>query len=456
MRRKERNAFSHGPETHSLFAGESVNIEARHRVAAVTICASNFLAKALVLRTSYLAFHPASDFYILLIDKKPKEMTKHNDHPAPQSPDDISADLLSETMTLWVEDLGISGFPHYAFKFDIVELCTNVKAVVLRLLLSSYEQVLYLDPDICLYAHLQPVFDDLEAHSVVVTPHALTPVLDGESPSDIDYLRFGAFNLGFIGVSRCPEAFQFLDWWSQRCLEHGYYEPQRGLAVDQKWLDLGPAFFPGVKILRDPGLNVAFWNLHERTLSYRDNAWMVNEMARLRFFHFSSFNRKIPHAIACKQSRYPAESRPDLHPLLDTYALALRDNHDDFYSVRDYSFNYFEDGTFISPSLRRFYAALEGRFPPAENPFCRGSTFQAFALKHHLAGEKIGFSPRPTFKEMGAYSGAARVISLGLRNTLRWVGPNRYFSLMRYLAHISSIRNQSELFPELFKTPMRP
>lgn len=410
-----------------------MTIEPEHQTAAVTICATNFLGKALALRESYLAFHADSDFYILIIEKKGNRLRLR--------PPDLRL--------LGAEDLAIAGFPHYAFKFDVIELSTNVKPSVLSLLLSRYATVLYLDPDIRLYAGLQPVLEDLTTHSVVVTPHTLTPVMDGSSPCDLDFLRFGAFNLGFIGVSQCEEGFAFLKWWSERCLAHGYYEPQLGLAVDQKWVDLGPSFFPGMKILRDPGLNVAFWNLHERVVSYRDGVWFVNEQIPLRFFHFSSFNPDQPHAIAHKQSRFAPESRPDLHELLDAYAADLRKHNHGFYAGYDYSFNYFEDGIYISPSLRRFYAALESRFPREEDPFCHGSAFQRFALAHGLAGNRYKACPRETFKEIGTHSTATRIISMGLRSTLRVVGPNRYFSLMKYLAYISSIRNQRGVFPEV-------
>jgi hypothetical protein len=409
-----------------------MNFQPRHHTAAVTICAANFLGKALTLRTSFLALHPESDFYILLVEKKNVRLIER----AP------------EVSILWAEDLGIEGFLHYALKFDVVELSTNVKASILRRLLSVYDKVLYLDPDTCLYADLDPVFEDLASCPIAVTPHTLTPVLDGRNPCDVDFLRFGAFNLGFIGVSKCREAFAFLDWWSERCLSHGFYEPQLGLAVDQKWMDLGQSYFPGMKILRDPGLNVAFWNLHERVLSNRDGVWRVNDAVPLRFFHFSSFNPDHPHAIAHKQTRFVSESRPDLHPLLDSYAAALRDHDHESYSHWDYSFNYFDDGAYVSPSLRRFYAALEARFPREQNPFGRGSAFHHFAMKHGLAGKRCQASARLTAKDLGAYSAATRMISLGLRGTLRAVGPNRYFSLMKYLAHISSIRNQASVFPE--------
>jgi hypothetical protein len=411
-----------------------VYIEARNDVAAVTICATNYMAKALALRESYLSFHPESDFYILIVDRK----------------HDRFKSLAPDVNVLWVEDLGIKGFSHYAMKFDIIELNTNVKARILSLLLLDYNKILYLDPDIYFYGTLQPVLRELDSHSIVVTPHTMTPVMDGKVPSDIDFLRMGSFNLGFVGVAKCEETFRFLDWWSKRCLEFGFYEPQLGLAVDQKWIDLVPSFFPGLKILRDPGMNVAFWNLHERVISRRDGIWLVNGEYQLRFFHFSSFLQRHPHAIAQKQSRFADESRPDLHELLDSYKIKLQDNENESYSNCAYSFNHFDDGMYVTPSLRRVYAALESKFSLSEDPFSHGSSLQRFAIAHGLAGKKYNMSKQPTFNEIGTYSKSVHAISIGLRFVLRVIGPNRYFFLMRYLAHISSIRNQSDVFPEGF------
>jgi hypothetical protein len=407
-----------------------MDIKPKHEFAAVTICSTNYAGKALALRKSYIAFHPDSDFYILIVDRE----------------HDRFKSLGPDVNILWVEDLGIKDFSHYAIKYDIIELSTNVKPTILALLLTYYKMALYIDPDIYFYGTMQPVLKELESHSIVVTPHTLTPIMDGKRPSDTDFVRFGTFNLGFIGVAKCDEAFKFLDWWSKRCLEFGFYEPQVGLAFDQKWMDLAPAFFPGMKILRDPGLNVAFWNLHERVISHSDGTWLVNGDFPLYFFHFSSFSTRNPHIIAGKQSRFAEESRPDLHELLDSYAAKLHDSEDELYTNCAYSFNYFDDGIYVTPSLRRVYAALESTFPISEDPFCHGSSLQRFAIARGLAGKKYMMFKQPTFKEIGAYSKSARAISIGLRCVLRVIGPNRYFSLMRYLAYISSIRNQSDVF----------
>lgn len=400
--------------------------------AAVTICSLNYVPKAKVLLETYREFHPTDDLYLLIVDRRPESFAA-GEIPA---------------AVIWADELGIDSFQRKAFSFDVIELNTNVKPFVLRKLLSRYDQVLYLDPDICVYAPLTPVFDALQSASVVVTPHANTPVLDGHVPDDLGFLRFGAYNLGFVGVSRCPEAEAFLDWWGARCMALGFYEPQSGLAVDQKWVDLAPAFFPDLKILHDPGLNVAFWNLHERSFSEGNGGYLVNGVYTLRFVHFSSFSENTPEVIANKQTRFLPGSRPDLLPLAETYAAKLRAaSNGGTRWPTEYGFDFFDDGVPITPTLRRVYATLPLSFPDA-NPFSAQSAVRQYAARRRLLNKNGQPSKRLTFKDVGKFERHERLIFAFLRLALRVLGPDRYFALMRYMAHISSIRNQAGVFKE--------
>lgn len=401
--------------------------------AALTICAINYLPKALVLFETFRQWHPDDDFYIVLVDRKDAS---------------ISVDRAG-LHVIWVEDLGVPQFRQHAFAFDVIELSTNVKPAALKRLLETYDVALYIDPDIKIYSRLAPVFDALETASVVVTPHTNLPVVDGNKPDDVDLLRFGAFNLGFVGVSRCDEGIGFLDWWSDRCLRFGFYEPQLGLAVDQKWVDLAPAFFPRLRILHDLGLNVAFWNLHERTMTRSEQGWLVNGQYPLCFIHFSSFDANRPEVIAHKQSRFAPGTRPDFQALAEDYANQLRDEGSDAYVGRRYGFDYFDDGTYITPALRRFYAGLLDRFADVADPFDPSGKVMDFARKQGLLVRGNAAAKRQTFQDVGKYKRPIRFIHVLLRCALRVLGPNRYYMLMRYLGHISSLRNQVEMFGDV-------
>lgn len=401
------------------------------KIASVTICSINYIAKALVLFDSYREQHPEHDFYVVIVDRKKNDFT-------------VNRDGLS---IIWAEDLLIPNFYQAAFSFDVIEFNTNVKPTALRMLLEKYDAVAYLDPDIEIFAPLSPVFEGLENASIVLTPHCNTPILDGCKPDDLEFLKFGTFNLGFVAVSKCDEAFAFLDWWSARCLEHGFYEPQVGLAVDQKWVSLAPSYFANLKILHDVGLNLAFWNLHERHLSYENQKWLVNGNVLLRFIHFSSFNALKPEIIAQKQDRFAPGSRPDFEVVAKKYSEKLILAESEKYSSHKYGFDYFDDGTYITPALRRFYSVLRlERFSEIENPFEANGLVKKFAEKNGLLVRGNIPAKRHNFHDMKSYGFQIRLILKMFRFALYIIGPERYFNLMRYLAHISSLRNQVDIF----------
>ena len=400
--------------------------------AALTICSINYIGKALVLIDSYMEHHPAHSMYIVLVDRENSE---------------IKIDRPGLTV-IWAEHLSIPDFLQHAFSYDVIEFNTNVKPTALKFLLQTHEVAVYLDPDIKVYAPLETVFDALQdGASLVVTPHSNTPILDGCKPDDLELLKFGAFNLGFIGVSRCEEGLAFLDWWSERCLRYGFYEPQLGLGVDQKWVGLAPCYFPRMQILHDVGLNVAFWNLHERQLSTRDGVWLVNAVTPLRFIHYSSFSEREPDAVAQKQTRFGVGSRPDFTVLAEAYAADLRANASAKFSSYRYSFDYFEDDSYITPALRRFYASLKSSaFQAEQNPFRVDGPVMQFGRAHRLVGARNATFRRNIFRDINSYGLQIKVINRILRLALFVLGPDRYFNLMRYLAHISSLRNQSDIF----------
>jgi hypothetical protein len=400
-------------------------------IATLTICSINYLAKALVLFESYRQHHPGQHFYIVIVDRKNSEfITPSND-----------------VKIIWVEDLPIPKFNQYAFSFDVIEFNTNVKPTAMKLLLDKYDSVIYLDPDIEVFAPLTPVFEALENASLVLTPHCNTPILDGCKPDDLEFMKFGTFNLGFVAVVRSDEGVAFLRWWEARCLEHGFYEPQSGLAVDQKWMSLAPSYFPSLQILHDVGLNVAFWNLHERQLAFDSGRWIVNNTTPLRFIHFSSFDATNPQVVAQKQNRFAPGSRPDFEAAASAYAEKLIAAGSSTYAKAKYSFDYFDDGTYIAPALRRYYAALKVTlFPNVDNPFDATKLVKLFATKNGFLVRGNKPVKRHNFHDMASYGLQVNIINGLLKFCLRVVGPERYFNLMRYMAHISSLRNQAALF----------
>lgn len=394
--------------------------------AALTICARNYFAQARVLAASFKAWHPEIDFHLVMVDRK----------------DEAFAAAHPDLHITWVEDLGLAQLPQLRLRFDVIELCTNIKALCLRRLLRDYRSVVYLDPDTCVYARLDAVHQALSRQAIVLTPASLSPVLDGHRPDDIEWLRVGAFNLGFIGVSATGDGPRFLDWWSARCLAHGFHDTPTGVFLDQKWIDLVPAFFAGHEVLRDPGLNVAAWNLHERRLSRVAGQWQVNGGHPLGFFHFSSFDPGLPQQVARRQTRHPAGSREDVQPLLEDYSARLLAAGYAEHAAVPYAFDRFGSGEYISPTLRRLYANPAYGFDAAEDPDTPHSQVYRFGRRHGLISHAMRPAERLTAGDLAAHGRQVRILARLFALALRVVGPNRYFQLMRYLATAASIRQQ--------------
>ena len=398
------------------------------QTAILTICSINYLSKALIFVRSSRLHHAAATHFILLVDRK------------------TDLRLEDDIQVIWAENLGITNFYQKAFCFDIIELNTNLKPRAMQWLLETFERVIYCDPDMCVYAPMDDIWRELGDGAVLLTPHYYTPIQDAQKPNDWELLKFGVFNLGFIAVQRHSSTEPFLAWWSERCLEHGYFEPQTGLAVDQKWISLAPGFFKGIIVSRNLGLNVAFWNLHERVISHVNGQWWINDTVQLLLMHFSSFDANNADVVAQKQTRVPNGSRPDFEAIAVGYRQQLNLSRERFNgSTVQYSFAAFADGQPISRTLRRVYAGL--KFSDSD-PFAVNSDAYRLAARHRLWGRRGVQSERINFRDLERHSNTLRFALWGLKWVQRVLGAERYFDLMRFLVHISSIRVQASAYKD--------
>lgn len=245
-----------------------------------TSCSYSYLNRARVLSATLRAQHPDWVIWIVMTDKEPEGFRF-----------DLAHEDYDRVLT--AEDLYGAETDRWLFEHDIVEACTAVKGRACTRILQEpdCEKLLYFDPDIAVFNPMTPVIDLLDSHSIVLTPHQTDPeprdwsqaILDNEITS----LDYGIYNLGFIAMANDDEGRRFAQWWDDRLTDWCHDQLDIGLFVDQKWCNLVPCFFDRVKTLRDPGYNVASWNLSNRVMRYDDagNA-LINDVP-LRFFHFT-------------------------------------------------------------------------------------------------------------------------------------------------------------------------
>jgi hypothetical protein len=214
--------------------------------------------------------------------------------------------------------------------------------------------------------------------------------------------------------------------------------------VDQKWINLVPCFFDKVAILKNPGCNMANWNLHERQLSLVGDAWMVNRTYPLEFYHFSGIAVDAGDKLSRRTERFTLANRPDLITIYEDYRRLLIENGLGDFKSRKYAFNSFENGQFINRLTRSLYAANLKDFE-GDNPFCSSSRFYGWAKSAGL------LSARDSAKEYSSESLVKddfrlRVVHFTFRLMLRVLCADRYTVLMKYLAYISILRNQHDIF----------
>lgn len=279
------------------------------RVAMVgcTAVARNYLGYARVLADSWTRVHPGAPFSVLVLDGSDPEL----DVVAP-------------------EHLGLDPLELQVLRgiYGPLELATALKPHLLaRLLDGPTDAVVFLDPDTEVYAPLDDVGLAAAEHGVALSPHVLAPVpVDGFSPTEMEIHQTGIFNAGLIAVGR--SAWPFLHWWAARVARDCVIDPGEGLFVDQRILDRVPACFTHT-VLRDPSLNVAYWNLHERPVTLAGARYEING-ALLRHFHFSGFDPMRPRVLTTYEPEYAhplrvrVERTPCLQSLCADYAARVR------------------------------------------------------------------------------------------------------------------------------------
>lgn len=341
------------------------------------LCYSSFtfsyLNRARVLFQTVRRFHPDWELVALITDEPPPGF---DFDPANEPFDRV----------VHARDLGVPDFDSWLFKHDVVEICTAVKGPFLHQACGwGADAVIYLDPDTALFASLEPLERWLEDNDILLTPHLIDPndTIEAILDNDISASRTGIFNLGFVAVRTTGEGARFARWWNDRLLRFCYDDIPNGLFVDQRWCDHVPALFDKVKVVRDPGYNVASWNLSKRNVDIgKDGAITVNG-APLRFWHFT----KLGPTGDAMTRRYAGDNF-HVYEIWNWYKRQVAAATDDAIPGRWWAYGAYDDGEPIEKAHRVLYrqrADLQAAFP---DPFStEGGGYRAW-----LAGEGLALT----------------------------------------------------------------
>jgi hypothetical protein len=320
------------------------------RIHVFTSAAGNYLPKVKVLFDSLAVHHPEWQRHLLLVEDWPEAQC---------------AAVALDAELHQPRDLDIPDWRPWAFCHSMVELCTAVKPFMLKQLLAreDCDAVVYLDPDICVFSVLSDVVAALKNHAILLTPHQSTPeqTLSRVMANELTSLRYGTYNLGFIAVSTADDGKAFAQWWCQRAYRFNRDDVPNGLFTDQRWMDLVPALFESVGVLRESHLNVASWNAHQRELKRGANGQVLALGTPLGFYHFTGLDSGNHDAAM----QYAGQLDGVQADLLQNYREALA-KHARLYPCSEWTFGCLSDGMAIEASWRHAYrddAALQARFP---------------------------------------------------------------------------------------------
>jgi glycosyltransferase involved in cell wall biosynthesis len=332
-------------------------------VIACTVVAGKDLRAATVLARSYLDHHGDHEFVVVVLD--PDGGTDAEPGLRFVGPD-------------WL-DLDRTDFLRLATAYDAPDLVRAVVPFALRQALAEAAVAIHLDSSCQVLGSLTGVAELARSHDIVLIPQLLEPLpVDGKQPDTTG--ASGPFSESFLAVGR--GARPFLDHWAEWSRHDA------------------PA--SGEPVHRDPGVDVGYWNAHERPHT------------GLRVVNFRGYDPDSPWLLSADCPRWPRvllSEHATLARLADEYRAALIAAGGP--GTGEYGFGSLPDGSPLTAWLRRLFrhtwAAAERRNPHAPEPV---------ALPPHAFDGDV-------FREWLRSPGSAKERAAGLNRAAVWTWTNR-------------------------------
>lgn len=272
-----------------------------------TIITANYWHYALTLFESLKRFDEAVELHVFVSDSN----TEPN-----QLPDQVycyfKADLCVEGPGREIDDRYATTYAD-GFRW-------SMKSILMKYLLErGYQQIIWADCDLFFVSDYSFLIDDLRAYRFLLTPHRRNRYPEQALGNFQMGLREGLFNAGFVGANQ--QAIEILDWWGKLCLFRCKKAQDEGYYVDQRYLDLVPTLFTGVKIIQHRGCNIANWNRIEcdRSRNEKGEVLISNKWQPV-FIHFTNSTIR---GIAYGEDEL-------LKPYLEDWYLTIRQFNSDY------------------------------------------------------------------------------------------------------------------------------
>ncbi len=224
-----------------------------------TVFDKNFLTRGLALYFSLSENCPSFTLWVLCMDKLTYDTLKNLnlDHLTP-----IGLSLVEDDELLQVKPSRTS-----------VEYCWMMSSVFPLYLLTTHRitEITYLDADIVFLCAPEQIYKEMGDKSILIIPHRFTEKEQWREK------KSGVFNVGMLVFKNDTRSLTCLKWWKKQVINWCYNRYEDGKYGDQLYLNDWPTRFEGVHILKNPGANIASWNISRYSFFKKENKLWLKE-----------------------------------------------------------------------------------------------------------------------------------------------------------------------------------
>ena len=284
----------------------------------ITVATVSYLYQAVTMLDQYKKIHPATSQTIIVADYHKCNLIKLKGLVR----DDI--DLIAP------EDLGYDKVGLIRTYYNPLEFCSALKIIGMIHFIEAGADCLFLDPDTFVLQDIESRLFQL-AGDILLSPHTFQPYpSDGKSPDDLEISMSGFINGGVMFGRAHATSLAPLLWLKSKIATQWFVAPLKGLYADQIWLSALPYYFnKNVTLINDLGINVAYWNLHERSL-YLEGMTQTLRLTTgepVRLLHFSGYDVEKPLTLTRNSTReFDWNTNDAIQRILSDYAVLLKKN----------------------------------------------------------------------------------------------------------------------------------
>lgn len=249
-----------------------------------------YLPRGLLMIRSLRQYEPYACFWVLCLNDECYRIMAAMAEPGVRL---VRLDELEAT------DVDLASARHNRSLIEYYFTCTPAWLCHVLRQVEPESWVTYVDSDLYFFSDPQPLYEELGTGSVSLIEHRFAPAVRHLE-------RFGIYNVGWMTFRNSAEGLRVAQWWRERCIEWCYDTLDGDRFADQKYLEQFARLFEGIVVLRNPGANLAPWNLGGHHLTSRDGRVIVDAAAPLVFFHFHGLRVLGGALYVVEHSRYGA------------------------------------------------------------------------------------------------------------------------------------------------------